>query len=452
MSSLEAFCVARFPKPDFDSGYQYPDIEHPVPWENFWNILDIVLLTVMMGIVAWAIHKKESRKAIFCVSIISVLYFGFFRNGCVCSVGSLQNVVLAFTDPTYNLPWFVLLLFILPIVFTLIFGRVFCAGVCPLGALQEIVNIKNFRISRAVSQALSVIPWIYLGFAILYAATRSQFIICRFDPFIGIFRFGGDIGMIVFGITLLLLSMVVARPFCQFLCPYGALLSIFGKFAIKKMEVTRKGCINCTLCHNSCPVDALRPPYANKQKEERSAGVKRLIMYFLILPIITAACSFLVGLNSENLSRANKDVHLYDMIQAQEENPDMEMPMEVVAFHELGNSVDELAAKVDDIQKQFSIYSYIVGALIGFVIGIKLINLSVKRTRKTYEIDYSACVACGKCFDYCPQNMSPLTHSSRSAFFLRKASKDDKLAKNGGIHTEKTEKRAPYPPKEELIE
>lgn len=402
--TIKAFAVARFPKPDFESGYEYPDIKHPVPMELMWNILDIVLLVAMMGIVAWAIHKKESRKAIFSISIVSVLYFGFFRSGCVCSVGSIQNVVLALTDSTYNLSWFVLLLFILPIVFTLLFGRVFCAGVCPLGAIQEIVNIKNFRISRAISQALGVIPWIYLGFAILYAATRSQFIICQFDPFIGIFRMGGDMGMIIFGIMLLLLSTVVARPFCQFLCPYGALLSIFGRFSIKKMEVTKKGCINCTLCHNSCPVDALRPPYANKQKEERSQGVKRLLLYFLMLPLLTCAGALLLGTNSDNLSMANKDVYLYELLQQQEADPEMEMPLEVVAFHEMGSSVEELSAKVEDIKSQFSLYAYLVGALIGFVIGMKLINLSVKRTRKTYEIDHSACVACGKCFDYCPQN------------------------------------------------
>ncbi len=405
LGTMQAFAVARFPKPDFESGYEYPDIQHPVPFEQFLNILDIVLLTAMMGIVAWAIHKKESRKAIFSVSIISVLYFGFYRNGCVCSVGSIQNVILALADPTYNLPWVVLLLFLLPIIFTLLFGRVFCAGVCPLGALQEIVNIKNFRISRAVSQALSVIPWIYLGFAILYAATRSQFIICQFDPFIGIFRFGGDLGMIIFGIILLLLSTVVARPFCQFLCPYGALLSVFGKFSARKMEVTKKGCINCTLCHNSCPVDALRPPYANKMKEDRSAGVKRLLLYFIMLPLLTAAGALLLGTNSDNLSQANKDVYLYTLLQMQESDPEMEMPKEVVAFHEMGRSMDELAEKVEGIKEEFRLYAYLVGAMIGFVIGMKLINLSVKRTRKTYEIDHSACVACGKCFDYCPQNI-----------------------------------------------
>ena len=50
--SLKAMCEARFPKPDFTSGYQYPDIEHGVPLEWLWNVVDIVLLVALMGVVA----------------------------------------------------------------------------------------------------------------------------------------------------------------------------------------------------------------------------------------------------------------------------------------------------------------------------------------------------------------------------------------------------------------
>ena len=105
--------IARFPKPDFTSGYQYPEIIHGMPWETFWSWLDVVLLLGMMSLVAWAVHRKPSRKIIFSVSIVSVLYFGFFRTGCVCSVGSIQNVVLALADSSYKLPFVVLLLFLL---------------------------------------------------------------------------------------------------------------------------------------------------------------------------------------------------------------------------------------------------------------------------------------------------------------------------------------------------
>ncbi|KAA6300086.1 MAG: hypothetical protein EZS26_003777, partial [Candidatus Ordinivivax streblomastigis] len=178
----------RFPKPDFESGYQYPAFSYAVPNETLWLTIDILLLVVLMSIVAWVVIKKRVRKPVFYVSVISVAYFGFFRSGCVCSIGAIQNVSLSLVDNSYSMPFVVLLFFILPIIFALLFGRVFCAGVCPLGALQELVNIKNYRLSKSLAAVLGIIPWIYLLFAILFAVTRSTFLICRFDPFIGIFR------------------------------------------------------------------------------------------------------------------------------------------------------------------------------------------------------------------------------------------------------------------------
>lgn len=403
----------RFPKPDFESGYQYPEHHYALPSETLWMWLDIVLLVALMGVVAWAAYKRRTRMPILAVSVVSVAYFGFFRSGCVCSIGSIQNIALAVADPTYQLPLSVLLLFLLPIVFAFLFGRVFCAGVCPFGALQELVNIKNYRISKAITTTLEVIPWLYLIFAILYAATRSSFIICRFDPFIGIFRLGGDVGLLLFGALLLVMSVFTGRPFCRFLCPYGALLSLFSSVSIWKIRLTGKECINCELCHNACPVDAIKPPYSNKVKESRQQGVRRLLIYFFILPLMTVAGAVLLRSASADLSRANKEVHLYDLVVQQEAEPQDELSLELEAFYGQGRTLEELTATYEQVQADFKLYSTIAGAFIGFVIGLTLINLSVKRTRKQYAIDRAACVACGKCFSYCPQNQN-LVEPSKS--------------------------------------
>ena len=394
----------RFPKPDFESGYQYPDLQYAVPNETLWVILDLLLLVALMGIVTWALYKKHTRGPIFWVSLISVGYFGFFREGCVCSIGSIQNIALALVDESYHLPLTVLLFFLLPILFAFLFGRVFCAGVCPFGALQELVNVKNYRISEAITAALKVIPWLYLIFAVLYAVTRSQFIICQFDPFIGIFRLGGDMGLLLFGALLLVMSIFTGRPFCRFLCPYGALLSLFSSVSIWKIKLTRKSCINCELCHNSCPVDAIRPPYANKLKESRSAGVRRLLGYFVVLPVMIVAGALLMRMASPNLSRAHKDVRLYDQVIQHEAQPEEELSLELEAFYGQGSSVEDITALYEAKVIEYRYWSTIAGGLIGLVIALALIRLSVKRSRKQYEINHANCVACGQCFSYCPQN------------------------------------------------
>ena len=413
MNTLLMTFVSRFPRPEFESGYQYPEQAYAVPYESFWNVVDIVLLIGLMSLITWAAYKKRTRGPIIITSLISVAYFGFFREGCVCSIGSIQNIALAMVDNKYHLPLIVLLFFLLPIIFAFLFGRVFCAGVCPFGALQELLNVKNYRISKSVSSALSVIPWLYLIFALLYALTRSRFIICQFDPFIGIFRLGGDFGLITFGAILLIMSVFTGRPFCRFLCPYGALLSLFSSVSIWKIKITENSCVNCQLCHNSCPVDAVLPPYQNKDNEGRNQGVVRILKYAVGLPLIMLIGALLMRMSSNNLSYAHKEVRLYELVQIQEAHPDNEMLPEVEAFYAQGRTLEELQQNYDAIQKEFSIYSTIAGALIGLVIGLKLINLSVKRTRKEYEIDHRYCVACGKCFSYCPQNKGVLIQRNK---------------------------------------
>ncbi|MDL2281641.1 4Fe-4S binding protein [Parabacteroides sp. OttesenSCG-928-G06] len=413
MAAGRAFAQNRFPKPDFESGYQYPDINYPIPDEMLWTAVDIFLLVLLMSIVAWAVIKRRTRRPVTWVSIISVAYFGFFRSGCVCSIGSIQNVALALTDNTYILPISVFLFFILPILFAFLFGRVFCAGVCPFGALQELVNVKNYKLPRALTATLGMIPWIYLIFALLYAVTRSSFIICRFDPFIGIFRLGGDLGLIIFGALLLIASVFTGRPFCRFLCPYGALLSLFSRVSIWKVELTQKPCINCELCHNACPVDAIRPPYENKVKENRTEGVKRIANYFILLPLIIVAGAFLMQSFSGELSRAHKDVRLYDLVMQNEAEPQDILSVELEAFYGQGGTIEELTQRYNRVQSDFRLYAAIAGALIGLVIGLTLIGLSLKRTRRKYEIDHAACVACAKCFSYCPQNVKFEVQSSK---------------------------------------
>lgn len=393
----------RFPKPDFESGYEYPDLQYAVPNEILWDVADIAMLVALLVAATWAVVKR--RKPMLWISIVSVLYFGFFRDGCVCSIGSIQNVTLALVDGSYRLPWSVLALFLLPIVFAFLFGRVFCAGVCPIGALQELVNVKNGRISRPVTMVLGLFPWIYLILTILYAATRSRFLVCQFDPFIGIFRLGGDVELLAFGIALLVISVFTGRPFCRFLCPYGALLSLFSRVSVKNIELTKKKCINCDLCYSSCPVDAIRPPYANTPQEERQQGVKRLLGYMLLLPLLMVAGALLMRVSAEGLSRAHKEVRLYDMVAEYESQAAPEtIPLEVEAFYVKGRTMEELTASKDEIVAEYRRYSTWAGAMMGLVLAVALMRFSVKRRRETYSIDQAACVACGRCFEYCPQN------------------------------------------------
>ena len=107
---------------------------------------------------------------------------------------------------------------------------------------------------------------------------------------------------------------------------------------------------------------------------------------------------------SENFSRVNKEVKLYEMVMQHEEQPKDILSVELDAFYGQGRTIEELTQNANIVRDDFRFYSTIAGGLIGLVIGMSLISFSLKRTRKLYDIDHAACIDCGRCFSYCPQN------------------------------------------------
>jgi hypothetical protein len=182
----------RFPAPEFKSGYKFPDTTVPSATSETQQWIDVAVLAAALTLAAWLAVKRHSRRGLFWLMIFSLLYFGFYKQGCICPIGSIQNVTLSLFNSHYALPITVLLFFALPLLFALFFGRVFCSSICALGAMQDLVAIKPIQLSRKVTIGLSVIPYAYLGLAVLLAATDTGFLICRYDPFIGFFRLTGN--------------------------------------------------------------------------------------------------------------------------------------------------------------------------------------------------------------------------------------------------------------------
>jgi polyferredoxin len=155
-------------------------------------------------------------------------------------------------------------------VAALLFGRIFCGGVCPLGAIQDLVLLRPKNMPERLDRALSWLRYAYLAVAVLFAGwglnvalgswqvkIGRRFLICEWDPFVGIFRLSGPFHMILIGLGLLLLGMFYGRPYCRWLCPYGALLSILSRFAWKNVQITPDRELDCGLCADACPYGAI---------------------------------------------------------------------------------------------------------------------------------------------------------------------------------------------------
>jgi ferredoxin len=403
-SAIQSFAAPeakqRFPKPEFDTGYVQPRTTSPSPRFLFMEYLDVFVLLVVMSLVTWFVLKKRSRKGIFWTSVFSLLYFGFYREGCICSIGSIQNVVLGIFDPTYAIPFTALLFFLLPLIFSLFFGRVFCGGACPLGAIQDIVAIRPIELPKWIQKVLGIIPYLYLGLAILYVATKSEFIICRYDPFVGFFRFDAPFHMLVLGILFLIVGVFVARPYCRFFCPYGVLLGWMSKFSSKHMTITPAACIQCKLCSNSCPFGAIDEPVVETGK--RRSNVNRLMTYFVVLPLWIGIGGFAGSMMHVPLSKFNRTVYLAELIIEHPEVKNDPLNIDVRTFMGSGKSTEQLVIEADAIRHKFYIGGWLLGGFMGLVIGTSLIGLSTFRKREDWEPNKTNCLSCGRCMDYCP--------------------------------------------------
>lgn len=242
------------------AGYQPPVVQRTSPRAAWLFAVDVVVLTGMLIASALVAHRWRRRWMATALTLLSLGYFGFYRQGCVCPVGSVQNVATALFDSGYVVPMVVLAFFLLPLIAALVAGRVFCGGACPLGAIQDVVLLRPVEVPKRVDRWLGKVPYIYLALAIWFAilpADRRDFIICRFDPFVGFFRFAGSATMLAVGVALLSLATVVGRPYCRYLCPYGALLGIVSRVAWKPIRITPDEELDCGLCTEACPYGAI---------------------------------------------------------------------------------------------------------------------------------------------------------------------------------------------------
>ncbi len=403
LSSLNSFSQEqRFPKPEFETGYTQPDTTTPEPRSLNLEFFDIFILIAVISLAAFFIFKLRSRKGILLLSIFTLIYFGFYRNGCVCSVGSIQNITLSFFDPNYSVSLPVLAFFIIPLISTLFLGRLFCSSACPLGVIQDLVIIKPIEISRWLQKTLGLFPYVYLGLAVLYAATGTDFIICRFDPFVGIFRLGAEFHLIILGVVFLLMSMFVGRPYCRFVCPYGVLLNWVSRFSWKHLSITPAKCIQCKLCSSSCPFDAIDFPTNEKLNLGSESNRRKFTIYALLIPVSMLVFGFVFSKAHVFLSKANTDVYLAELLISQPDLISESDNLDIETFRSSGKTIDQLVEEAKIIQHKFYIGSWILGIYLGLVIGIMLMNQFRFKQREDYEANKADCLSCGRCMDYCP--------------------------------------------------
>jgi len=143
---------------------------------------------------------------------------------------------------------------VLFILFTILFGRIFCGYLCPIGAIQELLYLLPTPKKNITSKKYIIIFRIIF---FLFIVSLALFFSINTLSHLGIASFFKlkitSIFSIVF-VILLLISIFVYRPFCRFFCPYGVFLSLVARISILKLR-RNSDCIDCGKCEKICPTN-----------------------------------------------------------------------------------------------------------------------------------------------------------------------------------------------------
>lgn len=150
-----------------------------------------------------------------------------------------------------------LLVFALIGLMTFMFGRFYCAALCPAGIWQDFVSwtlrrkqneTRNFRKTRYAVAGLVI------GMAC--GGTAAGFMFS--DPYSS---FGRTVSSFALGASLPFIFITVLavwkrRVFCTSLCPVGAMLGLCAKRGIYRLEIGKE-CVKCDLCAKTCPAGCI---------------------------------------------------------------------------------------------------------------------------------------------------------------------------------------------------
>lgn len=199
-----------------------------------------------------------------------------------CPIGAMQAVIGSWN---FKLTFYVagFLMFVGALI-----GRFVCGWLCPFGLIQDLLykipffkKIGAFRGDRVLRKLKYLILAV---FVILLPMFLVDFLgqgmpwFCKLICPVGTLEGGiplvllnesmrSAIGRLyvwknVLLLVTVILSILIYRPFCKYICPLGAVYSVFNPVSVFRYRVDREKCVECKACANVCKmqVDPVKHP------------------------------------------------------------------------------------------------------------------------------------------------------------------------------------------------
>lgn len=149
---------------------------------------------------------------------------------------------------------------------TVLVGALFCGWLCPLGSVQSWVGKLGRRIfgrryntfvPQRLDRVLGYLRYAVLGLIVVETTRAAHLVFAAYDPYYALVRFWtGDAlpSAIAVLAVVLAASLLVERPWCRWLCPFGAVQGLLQALAPWKIRRDAALCTDCGCCSRACPM------------------------------------------------------------------------------------------------------------------------------------------------------------------------------------------------------
>ncbi len=242
--------------------------------------------------------------------------------------------------------------FLIILVVTVLFGRVYCSTICPLGVFQDVVNWISGKIKRRNKRRFDflreqkLLRNVLLAIPIVVFLFGSTLAINLLDPYSIYGRFSGNFfrpilvrannltafifesfklymvypyslkvfNLIPFIITVLFFVLVATmawkkgRLYCNTVCPVGTLLGYISKISLFKIIINQEECLSCDICANECKSSCI-------DCDNKTIDMSRCVVCFNCIPScptegITYSISYGKKILKDNTSAEQKRIDI----------------------------------------------------------------------------------------------------------------------------------------------
>lgn len=205
-----------------------PKRKMSIPAFSFSSLL-VIFLFLNATLLKYIKQRTFQKIALSCGMLLSVIFLGFFYNIPL----TLSRIILLLSgvmpDLHYQLPIFLIIIFS-SLSIVILRQNTYCHLVCPFGCVQDLLGkvgaSRNYRPRWYI--AWKRVLWVAILFMVVLSLLFNDPALFQYEVFGAFFNLTAAPSIFVLLFLVILLSLFIKRPWCNFLCPVQGVFSFLG--------------------------------------------------------------------------------------------------------------------------------------------------------------------------------------------------------------------------------